>query len=78
MVLLSLTPESLCNRNCLALVLQHLQDVPLQLGGSLLQYVEADHQRNLVCQMLAGNLELLGERKKITLFTYSFLESKDV
>lgn len=39
------------------LVLEHLQHLPLQLNGTLLQHLVANHHRDLVSQTLAGNLQ---------------------
>lgn len=38
-------------------VLQQLQHLPLQLCGSLLHHLVANHQRDLVGEALGGNLE---------------------
>lgn len=40
----------------LLLVLKHLQHLPLQLDGRLVQHLIADHQGDLVSQTLASNL----------------------
>lgn len=39
-----------------ALFLEHLQHLPLQLKSELLQHLVANHERDLVAQALTGNL----------------------
>lgn len=52
----------------LFLVLEHLQHLPLQLHGTLLQHLVANHHRDLVSQTLAGNLRDGAEKECDTLF----------